>query len=34
VLNTNALKSDSLDKQNVQLLKQILLQQGFLKGLR
>ena len=34
VLNTNALKSDSLDQKNVQLLKQILLQQGFLKGLR
>jgi beta-lactamase class D len=34
VLNTNALKSDSLDEQNVQLLKKILLQQGFLKGLR
>lgn len=34
VLNTNALKSDSLVQKNVQLLKQILLQQGFLKGLR
>ncbi len=34
VLNTNALKGDSLDNQNVQLLKKILLQQGFLKGLR
>lgn len=34
VLNTNALKSDSLDIKNVQLLKQILLKQGFLKGVR
>jgi beta-lactamase class D len=34
VLNTNALKGDSLDNQNVQLLKKILLQQGFLKGVR
>ena len=34
VLNTNSLKSDSLTQKNVQMVKQILLQQGFLKGLR
>lgn len=34
VLNTSATQSDSLTKRNIQLLKNILLQQGFLKGTR